>query len=283
MGCVCFLYVYMMVRSHSDNCFSEFETLAARMKGETEGRLASLQEEVRTLQEANIALQGRATSSEDALNSEVQRLINESAAFKENAKSQMQKAIEKIKILTANLDSKGQEVAQLSEAEVGLTHEINRLQEVEVRLTEEMQQFKGYKVRLTEDIARLKETEDRWNSASESAAYLQVRVAALEERECTLTELLTEEKNRAESAAAELDAFRREFEELEATHTAMQQTVLQQQEELSHLNLVNVQLKEDAKVKAVRAMDKIKEQSALIQQLESKIRDGEAEYAKQVP
>jgi chromosome segregation ATPase len=283
------MYVCIHVVSvSSDKFFSELRATAAdfealtRLRDESEGRVASLQEEVRTLQEANHTLQGRVTSSEEALNSEVQRLANENAVFKENAKNQVQKAIEKVKTLTANVDIKGQEVAQLREAEVGLTHEINRLQEVEVRLTEEIQLLKGTEVRLTEDIARLKETESRWNSASNTAASLQVRVATLEEVERTLTELLAEEKSRAESAAAELNAFRREYEALEATHTAMQQTALQQQEELSQLNLLNAKLKEDAKIKAGRAMDKIKEQTALIQQLENKIRDGEAEFAKQV-
>ena len=54
-------------------------------------------------------------------------LTAESAAVKEHAKAQLQKAIEKIKALTANADSKGQEAARLQESEVRLTEEISGL------------------------------------------------------------------------------------------------------------------------------------------------------------
>ena len=54
-------------------------------------------------------------------------LTAESAAVKEHAKAQLQKAIEKIKALTANADSKGQEATRLQESEVRLTEEISGL------------------------------------------------------------------------------------------------------------------------------------------------------------
>ena len=113
-------------------------------------------------------------------------------------------------------------------------------------------------------------------------AELHDRIAVLEAAERALSELSEREQDRADKAAAELDTVKNQYHALETMHTAMQQTALQQQEELGQLTLVNAQVKEDAKVKAVRAMDKIKEQTALILQLEKKIRDSEAEHAKQV-
>ena len=110
-------------------------------------------------------------------------------------------------------------------------------------------------------------------------AELHDRIAVLEAAERALSELSEREQDKA---AAELDTVKNHYHALETMHTAMQQTALQQQEELGQLTLVNAQVKEDAKVKAVRAMDKIKEQTALILQLENKIRDSEAEHAKQV-
>ena len=131
----------------------------------------------------------------------------ESAAVKEHAKNQLQKAIEKIKALTANVDNKGQEVAQLQQTEVRLTEkvavlkdnevrltaEVSHLQETEVRLTEEIADLKGNEVRLTEQIQQLRENEVRLSSSSgEVAAALQVRVTELEQAEVSLGQQLAE-------------------------------------------------------------------------------------------
>jgi chromosome segregation ATPase len=90
-------------------------------------------------------------------------LTAESASVKEHAKNQMQKAIEKIKALTATVDSKGQEVAQLQQNEVRLTEEIQQLRENEARLS---------------------------SSSGEVAAALQVRVSELEQSEVSLAQQL---------------------------------------------------------------------------------------------
>ena len=95
------------------------------------------------------------------------------------ALAQLQKAIEKIKALTANADSKGQEAARLQENEVRLTEEISGLKESEVRLTEEIRLLRENEVRLA-------------SSSGEVAAALQVRVTELEQSEGRLTQELAE-------------------------------------------------------------------------------------------
>ena len=134
-------------------------------------------------------------------------LTAESAAVKEHAKAQLQKAIEKIKALTANADSKGQEAARLQENEVRLTEEISGLKENEVRLAEEISGLKESEVRLTDEISVLKEKEVRLtdeirllrenevrlaSSSGEVAAALQVRLTELEQSEGRLTQELAE-------------------------------------------------------------------------------------------
>ena len=104
-------------------------------------------------------------------------LTAESAAVKEHAKIQMQKAIEKIKALTVTVDSKGQEVAQLQQNEARLTEEMAALREKEVGLAEEIQQLRENEVRLS-------------SSSGEVAAALQVRVAELEQSEVSLGQQL---------------------------------------------------------------------------------------------
>lgn len=104
-------------------------------------------------------------------------LTAESAAVKEHAKIQMQKAIEKIKALTATVDSKGQEVAQLQQNEARLTEQMAALREREVGLAEEIQQLRENEVRLS-------------SSSGEVAAALQVRVAELEQSEVSLGQQL---------------------------------------------------------------------------------------------
>jgi predicted nucleic acid-binding Zn-ribbon protein len=104
-------------------------------------------------------------------------LTAESAAVKEHAKIQMQKAIEKIKALTVTVDDKGQEVAQLQQNEARLTEEMAALREREVGLAEEIQQLRENEVRLS-------------SSSGEVAAALQVRVAELEQSEVSLGQQL---------------------------------------------------------------------------------------------
>ena len=106
-------------------------------------------------------------------------LAAESAAVKEHAKAQLQKAIEKIKALTADADSKGQELAQLQQDRVRLAEEISGLQDKEVRLTEEVRLLRENEVRVA-------------SSSGEVAAALQVRVAELEQSEVSLTQELAE-------------------------------------------------------------------------------------------
>ena len=111
------------------------------------------------------------------LSAKLAELTAESAAVKEHAKIQMQKAIEKIKALTVTVDDKGQEVAQLQQNEARLTEEMAALREKEVGLAEEIQQLRENEVRLS-------------SSSGEVAAALQVRVAELEQSEVSLGQQL---------------------------------------------------------------------------------------------